>query len=611
MRAYRPPAASSSSWVPCSATRPSSQDDDAVGVAHRGQAVGDHEHRAPPRQLGERLLDERLVLGIGEGRRLVEHHHVGVLQDGPRQHEALHLAAGKVRSAGAVRGVHAVRKLGHDVVALRRAQRRHDLPARRIGPRGADVLKNRLLEQPVRLKHERHPVHEVVRVHLAHVHPAHKHAPAVGVPEPGHQACRRGLAAARGAHERHGRARRHLEAHVGERGRVRPLVGEAHIVEHDGVAVRCLGVLGRGDHGSCKDVLDAGNGVGGRLRGLGHEHHARHRGRDDRREDGIEREVCQKRSEIPLAGSQQDGGRHQEQRHAVDEGEGERLRHLAPLDSVVLRQYGELPYRVVEGLERVDGLLEHLHDGDPAHVLGPRLVHFDERLHVPGHELHAASAHHAGHAAYREDYRSEAGKAQPPVEREEQREHANDHGDRPRRVGQLVREKPLRLRRAPVDHAPERPRRVRVEVPERRVHQALDGALAHVRRATERRQVRAHETGEIQGDAERAERERPPPVRGDPCRSAPVRRRRDQVARHQPDAHVRAEARQHRGGGQGAAQVRKGLARPCEVEQSRHSPSLLGRNVFLHGHLRIACLRARSPETDPVVHRPRLIVRFR
>ena len=89
------------------------RDDDAVGVAHRGQAVGDHEHRAPPRQLGERLLDERLVLGIGEGRRLVEHHHVGVLQDGPRQHEALHLAAGKVRSAGAVRGVHAVRTVSY------------------------------------------------------------------------------------------------------------------------------------------------------------------------------------------------------------------------------------------------------------------------------------------------------------------------------------------------------------------------------------------------------------------------------------------------------------------------------------------------------------------
>ena len=40
-----------------------------VGVAHGRETVRDHEHRAPARELRERLLDPGLVLGIGERRR--------------------------------------------------------------------------------------------------------------------------------------------------------------------------------------------------------------------------------------------------------------------------------------------------------------------------------------------------------------------------------------------------------------------------------------------------------------------------------------------------------------------------------------------------------------
>ncbi len=56
--------------------RPSSITDDAIGHAHRGEAVADQDGDPPGGQLAEALED--LVLGLGvEGRgRLVEHEHL-------------------------------------------------------------------------------------------------------------------------------------------------------------------------------------------------------------------------------------------------------------------------------------------------------------------------------------------------------------------------------------------------------------------------------------------------------------------------------------------------------------------------------------------------------
>ena len=47
-------------------------DEDLVGARHGGQAVRDGDERLPDHELADGALDERLVLGIGVGRRLVE-----------------------------------------------------------------------------------------------------------------------------------------------------------------------------------------------------------------------------------------------------------------------------------------------------------------------------------------------------------------------------------------------------------------------------------------------------------------------------------------------------------------------------------------------------------
>lgn len=78
-------------------------DEDLVGARHGGQAVRDGDERLPDHELADGALDERLVLGIGVGRRLVEDDDGRVLQNGACDGDALLLAAAQplARLAGA------------------------------------------------------------------------------------------------------------------------------------------------------------------------------------------------------------------------------------------------------------------------------------------------------------------------------------------------------------------------------------------------------------------------------------------------------------------------------------------------------------------------------
>ena len=77
------------------------EDDDIVRVLHRGQPVGDHQHRFVPGQRLKGLLDLMLVLRVSEGGGLVQHHDRGVLQNGPGQGDTLLFPAGEIDAPGA------------------------------------------------------------------------------------------------------------------------------------------------------------------------------------------------------------------------------------------------------------------------------------------------------------------------------------------------------------------------------------------------------------------------------------------------------------------------------------------------------------------------------
>ena len=80
--------------------------------------MSNHNDRATRRQLAKGALDERLVLGVGKRRGLIEHHDRRVFKDRAGEGHALDLAARKICSAGTEHGIDALWELGHNVVAL-------------------------------------------------------------------------------------------------------------------------------------------------------------------------------------------------------------------------------------------------------------------------------------------------------------------------------------------------------------------------------------------------------------------------------------------------------------------------------------------------------------
>ena len=267
--------------------------------------MSDHDDRAAAGQTREGSLDERLVLGVGEGSRLVEHDDGGIFENRAGKRHTLDLSAGKICPASPEHGIDALRQLRHDVVALGGGERRAHLRIRGVGPRGAHVVGKRLAEELVCLEHEGDVVHKLVWVDVAHVDASHEHTARGRIPKTRDERGARGLAAARGADECERAASGDVEAHAIDSGAFCPLVREAHIVEAHAVSRRVLERSRNGERLGLHDAPDASQRVGAHLRGLAHEHELGHRGGHYSREDRVEREVGHEPGEIRLPGGKQ------------------------------------------------------------------------------------------------------------------------------------------------------------------------------------------------------------------------------------------------------------------------------------------------------------------
>ena len=95
---------------------PAVEHGDAVGVADRRQAVGDDDRRAAQQRRLEGGLDVRLVVVVEVARRLVEDHHLRILEQQAGDGDALLLAARQAVAALADDGVVAVGERGDGVV---------------------------------------------------------------------------------------------------------------------------------------------------------------------------------------------------------------------------------------------------------------------------------------------------------------------------------------------------------------------------------------------------------------------------------------------------------------------------------------------------------------
>ena len=162
-----------------------------------------------------------------------------------------------------------------------------------------------------------------MRVHIPHIHAAHKHRPGACVPEPGDQAGSRGLSASGRAHQGHGLSRLHREGYMGQGRRLGTVVSKAHVPKLHPSILRDLRLAWNRKFRRIHHLGDAAKGRVGQHHAGGGEHDPRQRRGDNGGEHGIEGEVCNKPWEIPFrhrAGSQKQRCRHQEYKGALGEG---------------------------------------------------------------------------------------------------------------------------------------------------------------------------------------------------------------------------------------------------------------------------------------------------
>ena len=148
------------------------EDQDQVGVAHRGDPLGDDEDRAVllAHEPVERLLDRRLRLGVHGRGAVVEDQEPRVDEERPGYGDALPLAAGEPDAPLADDGVVAVGRAPDELVRLGGLGRRHDLLVGRVGSAEGDVVAHGAREEARLLQHypdlgpaasERHVAHVV------------------------------------------------------------------------------------------------------------------------------------------------------------------------------------------------------------------------------------------------------------------------------------------------------------------------------------------------------------------------------------------------------------------------------------------------------------------
>ena len=396
---------------------------DHVGVLDGRKPVRDHEHRAPARQAGERRLHRALALVVQRARRLVEDDDRRVLEEHARDGDALFLPARQARAVLADRRVVAHRQRAHELVDVGLLGRGDDLVERGVGAAVGDVLADGAVEQVHVLLHQADAAPQARAGHVAHVDAVDAHRPRAHVVEARDERAGRRLAAARGAHERHGRAgldaQRQVVDDVGC-----AVVAEAHVVEVDGARAD-LQVRGAGL------VLDVGLGVEDLAEALeARRGLLKHLGEVDERLDG-RRQDADVEGEDRQVGHVERAGRHQVAAEHDDDGveqarQRRARRHEVPhgVIGVGLRPQvglvggGEAGALVVLGHER-------LHDAHALQrVLELRVHPADlDAVVVVGRLQRAVLDDEVDH---RERGQHRDGEAQLPIDRHHDGDHADD-----------------------------------------------------------------------------------------------------------------------------------------------------------------------------------------
>ena len=192
--------------------------------------MGDGQRRAAGLQFADRRVDLALGLHVEVGRGLVEDQDRRVLEQRPRDGEALALAAGDLGAHLADRRLVAVRQAVDPGLEIRAPRRLVDLGLGRVRLAHADVVADGGVEDVVALGHDRHEVPQLLERQFRDRPAADANVAPGCVPEAQQQVHDRRLAGAAGADQCHVLARRQVEADAAQDIGAR-LIAELHVVE--------------------------------------------------------------------------------------------------------------------------------------------------------------------------------------------------------------------------------------------------------------------------------------------------------------------------------------------------------------------------------------------
>ncbi len=208
------------------------QEDDVVGVLHRGEAVRHDQHSADIHELFQRILDECLGLGVDVGGSLVQDHDLGLMHDDPRKGQELSLSRREVVAAIPHRLVQPRRQLIDEVIGVDIAAGLLDLVIRDPLQPQQDIGADGAREQEHVLQHLPEVAAQGGNTVATDVPPVNEDLTLLDVVIAADQGQDGGLSRTGGADEGHGLSRLHLEGHASQHPLIRH-IGKPHVAELD------------------------------------------------------------------------------------------------------------------------------------------------------------------------------------------------------------------------------------------------------------------------------------------------------------------------------------------------------------------------------------------
>ena len=144
-------------------------DQDLIAIDQGGEAVGDDDHGPPAGDAQQVGIDHRFALRIEGAGGLVEDQDARIVDERPRNGEALALAAGEIGRALLDIGLVAIGHALDEFLGAGKPRSLHSIGEREPGAARDDVVPDRAAEQEVLLQYDAVALAQVAQIDLAQI----------------------------------------------------------------------------------------------------------------------------------------------------------------------------------------------------------------------------------------------------------------------------------------------------------------------------------------------------------------------------------------------------------------------------------------------------------